>query len=119
VVLSLFRLIFVSNSYVDFQMHCNIPLNSFSRFFFYPLQYLTAIAVHLCLPLYVRKSKVNMRIWEKKGTLSDSCRNFGCSNCFVGNLCPCGPSPDGPARSGYTAFSRPPPLYRLLLSFSE
>jgi len=60
-----------------------------------------------------------MRIWEKKGTLSDSCRNFGCSNCFVGNLCPCGPSPDGPARSGYTAFSRPPPLYRLLLSFSE
>jgi len=100
-------------------MRCNIPLNSFSRFFFFHLQYLTAIAVHLCLPLYVRKSKVNMRIWEKKGTLSDSCRNFGCSNCFVGNLCPCGPSPDGPARSGYTAFSRPPPLYRLLLSFSE
>ncbi len=57
-------------------------------------------------------------IGEERNIVSDSCRNFCCSNCFVGNLCPCGPSPDGPPGSGYTAFFRPPPLYQPPLSLS-
>lgn len=82
-------------------MHCNIPLNIglsivFFVCFFY--QYLgfsigllsvSLLVLFTCVLFTCLCQKIQSKyayIGEERNIVSDSCRNFCCSNCFVGNL---------------------------------